>query len=243
MKASCVRSRASASLWVKRSAKLYVALPYCSTALSKKATCSGVVGSNGLRGAATLVRAGPEDASDRPEGRRHDCGDEKEEHRLEQHDPGRLAAAAERDDPRDERKPKALERIARQTGNRARLSDRRFGIPAGRLHDVGDSSLRRDDEETVVVNVVRRAYAHRVDAELIEHALHVRSFSGHQRPNVGTRAVLRRVTAQHGGRIVRWIERDFGQGEAIGIEPLLHVRKLAANRRTERAVRATRENE
>src|SRR5947209_850067 len=64
MNASWVRSRASASLPVSRYAKLYVALPYWSIAISRNADASGVGGSIGLRGTPIGISAfGSEAAS------------------------------------------------------------------------------------------------------------------------------------------------------------------------------------
>ena len=155
----------------------------------------------------------------------HDDHDEEEEPISSITMPGELTAAAQRDDASDQREFEALERIAGHALDGARFGDDAARIPAGRIDDVGDAALRRDDEELVVVDVACAIGLQRRDAELVEHR--ARSSSRFPVSSVqlaGFCAELLAVRAQHRGRIVGRIERDLDQREVRGIEVALQLR-------------------
>ena len=80
----------------------------------------------------------PENAADHPEAGDHDGKDQEKERDLEEDDAGELAAAADRDDARDEREFEALERIRGHAGDGLRFGQHAVRIPAGGLDDVAD---------------------------------------------------------------------------------------------------------
>ena len=87
---------------------------------------------------------------------------------LEQHDPGKLAAAAHRDDVGNERQLEPLERVARESGNGRASAITPSGSQSAGIDDVRNPALGGDDKELVVVEEVRRAHPQRVDSKRVE---------------------------------------------------------------------------
>ena len=101
-----------------------------------------------------LLSIASDGAADTPEDEDDGERDERDQRDVEQDDPGILASAAERNDAGDERELKAFERIARFSGDLLGLGEHAAGNPGCAAGDEGDATVRRDDEELVVVDVM-----------------------------------------------------------------------------------------